>query len=114
MLALAMEDERAIDWVTWCLHLDKTNDNNIRKFRCLLALLEIKWHDEREYDDYIDSLALMYGKELTQHCLDIVEGREVFYGLHCPGLSLEGFNTHKKLLEGYQKLQDAKKSNWSK
>jgi len=114
MLALAMEDERAIDWVTWCLHLDKTNDSNIRKFRCLLALLEIKWHDEREYDDYLDSLALMYGKELTQRCLDIVEGREVFYGLHCPGLSLEGFNTHKKLLAGYQKLQEAKRLNWTK
>jgi len=111
MLTLAMEDEQAIDWVNWCLHLDQANEKNVRKFRCLLALLEIKWHDEREYADYLDSLSLMYGDEMTKTCLKIVEGREIFHGLHCPGLSLDGLNTHKKLLNGYQKLQDAKQAN---
>ncbi len=111
MLALALEDERAIDWVNWCLHLDQASEENIRKFRCLLALLEIK-HSGRTYSDYLDSLSLMYGKELTNTCLNIVEGEITFYGLHCPGLSLEGFEMHKKLLAGYQKLQDAKIKNW--
>ncbi|NQY65703.1 MAG: YcaO-like family protein [Alteromonadaceae bacterium] len=112
MLALASQDEQAIDWVSWALHLDQLNEENKRKYRCLQALLEIKWHDEREYAPYISSLGLMYGKEMTATCLDIVEGKLVFDGLHCPGLGLEGFATHQKLLEGYQKLQAAKKANW--
>lgn len=112
LLALAAQDEQALDWVNWALHLDQNNEVNKRKYRCLQALLEIKWDDSREYTQYMTSLGLMYGKELSQRCLDIVEGKVIFDGLHCPGLSLEGFETHKKLLDGYKKLQAAKVSNW--
>jgi len=112
MLALAAQDEQALDWVNWALHLDQNNEENTRKYRCLQALLEIKWHDDREYSAYLDSLGLMYGVDMTKRCLAIVEGEITFDGLHCPGLSLEGFNTHQKLLEGYKKLQAAKASNW--
>lgn len=112
MLALAAQDEQAIDWVNWTLHLDQNNQETTRKYRCLQALLEIKWDDSRDYNQYMKSLGLMYGKELSQRCLDIVEGRIIFDGLHCPGLSLEGFETHQKLLEGYKKLQAAKVKNW--
>ncbi len=112
MLTLAAEDEQAIEWVDWCLHLDQLNEENTRKYRCLKALLEIKWDEDRSLEDYQDSLALMYGSAMTQLCIDIVDGKEVFHSLLCPGLGLEGFNTHKKLLEGYQKLQDAKVKYW--
>ncbi len=112
MLALAAQDEQALDWVNWALHLDQNNEENTRKYRCLQALLEIKWHDDREYSAYLDSLGLMYGVDMTKRCLAIVEGEIIFDGLHCPGLSLEGFSTHQKLLEGYKKLQAAKASNW--
>ncbi|MCU4677349.1 30S ribosomal protein S12 methylthiotransferase accessory factor YcaO [Catenovulum sp. 2E275] len=113
LIAMAMQDERAIDWVNWCLHLDQLNEENTRKYRCLQALLEIKWDDNREYAPYLKSLGLMYGEALTQLCLDMVEAKVKFHGLHCPGLSLAGFNTHQKLLAGYKKLQAAKASNWS-
>ncbi|WP_026052785.1 30S ribosomal protein S12 methylthiotransferase accessory factor YcaO [Gayadomonas joobiniege] len=113
LIALAIEDESAIDWVNWVLHLEQINEENIRKYRCLLALLEIKWDPEREYQPYLKSLALMYGQAQVQSCLEIVEGRLRFDGLHCPGLSLQGFNLHQKLIEGYQKLQRAKQKNWS-
>lgn len=112
VLALAAQDEQAIDWVNWALHLDQNNEESTRKYRCLQALLEIKWDDSRDYNQYITSLGLMYGKKLSQRCLDIVEGKIVFDGLHCPGLNLDGFETHKKLLEGYKKLQAAKANNW--
>ncbi|MBL4941039.1 MAG: 30s ribosomal protein S12 methylthiotransferase accessory protein YcaO, partial [Colwellia sp.] len=98
--------------VNWALHLDQNNEENTRKYRCLQALLEIKWDDERTYTPYLTSLGLMYGKEMTATCVDIVEGKIIFDGLHCPGLSLDGFKTHGKLLEGYEKLQAAKRSNW--
>ncbi len=61
----------------------------------------------------MSSLALMYGKEMSENCLAIVESKVIFDGLHCPGLGLEGFKTHGKLLEGYEKLQAAKRVNWS-
>lgn len=113
MLALAAQDEQAIDWVNWALHLDQNNEENTRKYRCLQALLEIKWDDTRQYNEYMRSLGLMYGKEMAERCLDIVEGKVIFDGLHCPGLGLAGFETHQKLLEGYKKLQKAKIENWS-
>ena len=112
VLALAAQDEQALDWVNWALHLDQNNEENTRKYRCLQALLEIKWDESRDYSQYMTSLGLMYGKELSERCLDIVEGKIIFDGLHCPGLSLEGFDTHQKLLEGYKKLQAAKVKNW--
>lgn len=112
-LALAAQDEQAIDWVNWTLHLDQLNEASTRKYRCLKALLEIKWDEEREYSEYMPALGLMYGAETAQRCLDIVEGKIIFDGLHCPGLSLEGFETHQKLLAAYKKLQAAKESNWS-
>lgn len=111
MLALAAQNEEAIDWVNWALHLNQGNEESIRKYRCLQALVEVKWDDERQYSSYMKSLGLMYGKELAAKCLDIVEGNIIFDGLHCPGLGLEGFETHQKLLEGYQKLQTAKRSH---
>lgn len=113
MLALAAQDEQAIDWVNWALHLDQNNEENTRKYRCLQALLEIKWDETRQYNDYLRSLGLMYGDDMAKQCLAIVEGEVIFDGLHCPGLSLEGFETHQKLLDGYKKLQAAKRNNWN-
>ena len=113
MLCLAIGDmEQAMDWVEWCLHMDQLDAEAARHYRCLLALLEIKYDDEREYAQYEDSLALMYGENNVRIGIDIIEGREKFYGLHSPGLSLDGFHTHQKLLEGYAKLHKAKQTNW--
>lgn len=113
MLCLAMQDyEQAYDWVDWCLHMDQLNDERIRHYRCLQALLDIKMHDEREYGHYEKSLGLMYGDDNVKTGIDIIEGNELFHGLHSPGLSLDGFDTHRKLLEGYQKLHKAKQNNW--
>ena len=83
-------------------------------FNNMCYLLEIKLDDERNYQDYEDSLKLMYGNDNVKVAIDLIEGKEIFHGLHSPGLSLQGFNTHKKLLEGYQKLHKAKQTNWKK
>lgn len=113
MLCLAIKDyEQAIEWNDWCLHMDQLDDERIRFYRCLQALLEIKLDDERDYDAYQNSLNLMYGENNVNTGIELVEGNELFHGLHSPGLSLDGFNTHKKLLEGYQKLHKAKQENW--
>jgi len=113
MLSLAIKDyDQAMEWNEWCLHMDQLDDERIRYYRCLQALLEIKLDDERDYAAYESSLNLMYGEQNVKTGIDVIEGNQLFYGLHSPGLSLDGFNTHKKLLEGYRKLHKAKQTNW--
>ncbi len=115
MLCLAAgEYEQALEWNDWCLHMDQLSDERIRFYRGLQALLEIKLDGERSYEQYIDSLKLMYGEQLIDTGIRLLEGEERFHGLHSPGLSLDGFELHNKLLQGYAKLQRAKQQNWSK
>lgn len=114
MLCLAGEDfEEAMEWNDWCLHMDQLDDERIRYYRALQALLEIKLDKSHEYDEYVDSLNLMYGEDIIDTGISLLEGKVTFHGLHSPGLSLEGFVTHNKLLEGYGKLHKAKLGNWS-
>jgi ribosomal protein S12 methylthiotransferase accessory factor len=113
MLCLALQDEQAIDWVDWCVQIDQLGDVRTGAYRCIHALLEIKHDQDRSFEEYSDSLALMYGEDVVNTGIEIVEGRELFHGLHSPGLSLQGFELHKSLLQGYGKLHNAKKTNWS-
>lgn len=113
MLCLATQDEQAIDWVDWCVQIDQLGEKRSNEYRCINALLEIKHDENRKFEDYSNSLVLMYGEDSVINGIEIVEGREVFHGLHSPGLGLEGFELHNKLLEGYRKLQKAKQENWA-
>ena len=114
MLCLAMQDPRAIEWVDWCVQIDQLGEQRTNTYRCIHALLEIKHDQNRRYEDYSHSLSLMYGADTVGRSIDIVESREVFDGLHSPGLSLDGFELHKKLLDGYSKLHRAKQRYWQK
>ena len=75
------------------------------------ALLEIVMDDEKVFSDYKGSLELLYGTQTLQECIDLVQGETHFHGLHFPGLSLDGFETHQALLEGYKKLHKAKEKS---
>ncbi len=113
MLSLAAEDyDQAAEWNDWCLHMDQLSDERIRYYRALQVLLEIKRDESRDYADYTDSLKLMYGRETVDTVINVLEGKENFHGLHSPGLSLNGFEVHNKLLDGYRKLHRAKVENW--
>ncbi|PHS27248.1 MAG: 30s ribosomal protein S12 methylthiotransferase accessory protein YcaO [Methylophaga sp.] len=112
MLYLALQDQQAMEWLDWCLALGQGSDEKLLQYRCIKALLEIKWHPQRDYADYLAGLEKLYGKQNAAEGLAIVEGNTIFHDLHCPGLSLEGFERHTKLLEGYIKLQAAKQNNW--
>jgi ribosomal protein S12 methylthiotransferase accessory factor len=114
MLCLALQDEQALEWVDWCLSLGQGSEEQLRFYRCLRALLDIKWDESRDYGDYQQALALMYGEQTVSDGIEIVEARSVFHGLHTPGLSLDGFERHNALLAGYEKLQQAKKSFWKR
>ncbi len=111
MLCLALKNDDALEWVNWCLHIDQMDKSSTRFYQCLQSLLEIRQDKNRQRKDYLDSFSLIYGSNILTDCIAIIEAKENFYGLHSPGLSLDGFNTHKKLLHGYRKLHHAKCSN---
>jgi len=112
MLCLALKSEEAIEWVNWCIQIDQLDQDTSKYYLCLQALLEINADESQDLDDYRDSLKLMFGEKTLSNCLDVISGKENFFGLHSPGLSLDGFATHKKLLDGYRKLHAAKIQNW--
>lgn len=112
MLCLALHDQQAIDWVGWCVQMEQLGEKRTNEYRCMHALLGIKHDENRQFEDYRDSLSLMYGRDTVNTGIEIVEGREVFHGMHSPGLSLKGFELHNKLLDGYRKLHRAKQTNW--
>lgn len=110
MLCLALKHDDAIEWVNWCLHIDQLNQADTCFYQCLQSLLQIEQDKDRQRKDYLSSFAQLYGQQTLTDCISIIEGRKNFYGLHSPGLSLEGFSTHKKLLDGYRKLHAAKQT----
>lgn len=114
MLCLALKNDEALDWVNWSIHIDQLDDDATRFYLCLQALLEIEMDTQQKLEDYIDSFKLMFDEQTLTNCHDVITGKENFFGLHSPGLSLDGFITHKKLLDGYRKLHQAKLNNWEK
>ena len=108
MLYLALNEQLALDWVEWCLTLEDITEHQLKHYRCVKALLEIKWHDGRDYDDYLKGLAVLYGEHTAERALATVEGIKVFEGLPSPGKELMGFERHQNLLKAYKKLQKVK------
>jgi ribosomal protein S12 methylthiotransferase accessory factor len=110
-LAIGNLDQASI-WIDWCLHMDQLTVCRLHIYNCLKVILEIKQDASRDYEDYAEGITRLYGKEYVSICLQVLDGREIFHGLHSPGLSLEGFELHNELLKGYAKLHKFKQSNW--
>jgi ribosomal protein S12 methylthiotransferase accessory factor len=112
MLCLALQEEMALGWVEWCLTLEDLTEQRLKHYRCVKALLEIKWHDDREYDDYMKGLALLYGEQIVQDALAVVEGETLFEGLTTSNLALHSLKQHHRLLAAYEKLHKVKVKEW--
>lgn len=109
MLYLALKEyDQAVIWNNWTLQVADLSSSERRHHNCLAALLEIVMDDEKVFKEYKEGLELLYGAETLQECIDLIQGDTQFQGLHFPGLSLEGFERHQRLLEGYTKVQKAK------
>jgi ribosomal protein S12 methylthiotransferase accessory factor len=109
MVCFALQDlEGAKEWNSWSLEMEQVDEKRTRLYRCLDALLEIELDEERELHEYETSLKLIFGDKNFQICSAIMQAKEVFHGLHSPGLSLDGFKEHKKLLNAYMKVHKAK------
>jgi len=109
MLGLAVGDhEAALEWVEWCLQLGQLPAERARLYRAIEALLNLELDADRDPTHYRMGLDLVHGPETMERARALVSGEARFDGLHSPGLSLEGFERHQRLLEGYAKLHRAK------
>jgi len=115
MLFLALQEyDQAVIWNNWTLHMADISTTERQHHNCIAALLEIVMDDEKVFSDYKSSLELLYGAESVQECIDLIQGDTQFQGLHFPGLSLDGFEKHQALLDGYKKLHKAKAEAFKK
>jgi ribosomal protein S12 methylthiotransferase accessory factor len=83
MLNLALKNDEAIEWVNWCLHIDQLNNEATRFYLCLQSLLEINMDEQRHLKDYSDSLKLLFEEKTLENCLDVISGKENFFGFRC-------------------------------
>lgn len=103
LLCLAMDHEDKAEWVEWCISIDQLSPKRHQLYHCLDLLLKL---DETSHFSTV--MQQMYGDDIHQQALNLLQQTDNFSGLHFPGLSLDGFNLHNKLLQGYAKLNAQK------
>lgn len=88
------------------------NDNSMARrsyYQALKTVLDITLNEELELSDYTHNLARMFGEEVLSNAIGSVTGEVRFFGLTKTNTKLEGLDKHLKLIESYQKLQNAKR-----
>ncbi len=100
LLALAIGDEEAIrEGCDWVRHFEQLDGQRRKVYRCIENLLNLG--DAAPYSDALKSL---YGADTLQQAQALLNGEQRFFGLHAPGMALEGCDMHQRLLEAYGKL----------
>ncbi len=100
LLALAIGDEEAIrEGCDWVRHFEQLDGQRRRVYRCIESLLNMA--DAAPYSAALQSL---YGIDTLQQAQALLNGEQRFFGLHAPGMALEGCDMHQRLLEAYGKL----------
>ncbi len=87
------------------------NDNSVERklfFQAVNAAIFIALEDDLCIDDYHKNLSKMFGLETAQAAIDLVAGRIKFFGLDLVGKDLCGVDRHKRLIESYIKLHNAR------
>jgi ribosomal protein S12 methylthiotransferase accessory factor len=100
LLALAIGDEEAIrEGCDWVRHFEQLDEQRRKVYRCIESLLNLG--DAAPYSNALKSL---YGADTLQQAQALLNGEQRFFGLHAPGMALEGCDMHQRLLEAYGKL----------
>ena len=87
------------------------NDNSTARkkyYQALNAILDIELN-ELDVQDYVPNMTRMFGAETLNNAIGTVTGEVRFMGLTPTNSKLEGLDKHLKLIESYQKLQNAKR-----
>jgi ribosomal protein S12 methylthiotransferase accessory factor len=100
LLALAIGDEEAIrEGCNWVRHFEQLNEQRRKVYLCIESLLNLG-----DSAPYSEALKQLYGAESLQQAQALLNGKQRFFGLHSPGMALEGCDMHQRLLEAYGKL----------
>jgi ribosomal protein S12 methylthiotransferase accessory factor len=100
LLALAIGDEEATrEGCDWVRNFAQLNEQRRRVYLCIESLLNLG-----DAAPYSDALRHLYGAEALQQAQALLNREQRFFGLHSPGLALEGCDMHQRLLAAYGKL----------
>ena len=109
LICLALgKHEEAKEWVGLFLQYNDNVPTRRRMYQALNAVLDITLRDDLELQNYIPGLTRMYGEELLDSVTGSVSGEIRFFGLMPTNMKLAGIDKHLKLIESYEKLQDAR------
>lgn len=115
MLALAGGDmEQALTWTEWTMEFNNSifSAERANYYRCLQTLLLLSQEDDREPAQYHRAFVRMYGSDAVENASAAISGESPFYGLQSVDSELRAFPAHLSLLAAYEKLQQAKRTNW--
>lgn len=96
--------EDAKEFVEMFFSFNDNTPSRRRFYQLLNVVLDIEIDDSLKRDDYKSSLIKMYGEQLYQDALDVVDKKKNFYGLQKTDNRLNGLEKHQKLIESYIKL----------
>ena len=100
LLALAIGDQEAIlEGCDWIRHFEQLDEPRRRVYRCIESLLNLE-----NASLYSDALQQLYGTEAFAQARALLNRDQRFFGLHSPGMNMEGCNMHQQLLAAYLKL----------
>lgn len=115
MLALAGGDmEQALIWTEWTMEFNSSlfTPERANYYRCLQTLLLLSQEEERDPVQYHTAFVRMYGQQAVDAASAAISGEAPFYGLQAVDDKLQAFPAHQSLLGAYEKLQQAKRTNW--
>ena len=100
LLALAIGDTEATrEGCDWARHFAQLNPPRRQVYLCIESLLNLK-----HAAPYHDALQQLYGADTLQQAKALLKREQRFFGLHSPGLALQGCDMHQRLLAAYGKL----------
>ncbi len=96
--------EDAKEFVEMFFSFNDNTPSRRRFYQLLNVVLDIEIDNCLKRDDYKSSLVKMYGEQLYQDALDVVDKKKNFYGLQKTDNRLNGLEKHQKLIKSYIKL----------
>lgn len=111
LILLALKEfEEAKELVEMFMTFNDNSTSRRRYYQALDALLDIILSEDLEIEDYVPNLTRMFGSDIMANALGTIEGNIRFFGLTKTDMNLTGLDKHQKLIQSYQKLQNAKRA----
>ncbi len=112
LIYLALEEhEDALDLVEEFLQYNiNTRERNLF-YQAMQVVLEITLDDKLELIDFEYNLNRMFGKAVMQRVIGSVHKTVRFDGLTATNMDLDGLDKHRRLLDSYRKIHQARKKN---